>query len=298
LALPGDQGLVGLDVLEALDGLQWLRTGEEVSRRFGISQPTVTRYSRKALSLFGLQLERQDGEWQLVGGDPTLLRLERGVHQMARWQGRRPLRLEATYWSAATFCAALPAGWMLGPSNIVGVSRNLQLLQERIVDGWIAGLPDLPTPAQADLQATVLSRMPVFFTCAPGHPLLEKRTLEFEDVAQYPTLALPPGSYPRVETALKRVGLWNDAVRMTRYRRDRWEGRTEAELVIGYGTPLSMRVSGQALCRLPLLLPFESGDALVTTTDYHRHPRLRALIEELRARLRELAKEDPEIEAL
>lgn len=157
------------------------------------------------------------------------------------------------------------------------MAPNLQLLQERIVDGWIAG-PDLPTAAHADLQATVLTRMPVFFTCAPGHPILKKRRLAFNDVAQYPTLALPPGAYPRVEASLKRIGLWNDAVRMTRYPRERWEGRTEAELVIGYGTPLSMRVSGQTLCRLPLQLPFDSGDALVTATDYHSHPRVIELL--------------------
>lgn len=289
--------MVGLDILEALDGLQWLRTGDEVSKRFAISQPTVTRYCRKALSIFDLKLERHDGEWQLVG-DTTVLRLERRVHQLARWRGLRPLRLEATYWSAATFCSALPDDWILGPSNIVGVRRNFELLQERIVDVWIAGLPDLPTAAQPDLTATVLSRMPVFLTCAANHPILERRNLDFSAVADYPTLALPPGSYPQVETALKRIGLWNDAVRMTRYRREKWEGRTEEELVIGYGTPLSMRVSGQSLCRLPLQLPFHSGDAVVTTVDTHSHPRTLELIDGLRQRLRDLAKDDPEIDVI
>ena len=289
--------LVGLDILEALDGLQWLRTGEEVSSRFAISQPTVTRYCRKVLSLFDLKLQRVDGEWQLLG-DTTLLQLERRVHQLARWQGLRPLRLEATYWSASTYCSALPEGWLLGPSDIVGVQRNFELLQQRIVDVWVAGLPDLPTAEQPDLTAMVLSRMPVFFTCAPHHPLLERRHLHFSDLAEFPTLALPPGSYPQVEQALKRIGLWNDAVRMTRYRRDKWEGRTEEELVIGYGTPLSMRVSGQSLCRLPLELPFRSGDAVVTRAEFHDHPRVAALLDLLRNRLKELAKDDPEIEVI
>ena len=123
--------MIGLDGLQALDGIQWLRTGEEVSRRFGISQSTVTRTCSKALQLFGLSMERREGEWELQG-DQTILRLERRVHQLARWRGLRPLRLEATYWSAGTYCAALPPGWMLGPSNIVGIRRNFELLQERI----------------------------------------------------------------------------------------------------------------------------------------------------------------------
>ena len=289
--------MVELDILEALDGIQWLRTGEEVSRHFPISQPTVTRYCRKVLRVFGLDMERRDGEWDLLG-DTTVLGMERRVHQLARLHGLRRLRLEATYWSASTYCKVLPPGWMLGPSNIVGIKRNFQLLQERIVDGWIAGLPDLPDEADPELKATVLTRMPVFFTCAPDHPILEKKALTYSDIAEYPTLGLPAGSYPRVEAALKAIGLWNDAVRMTRYRRDKWEGRTEEELVIGYGTPLSMRVSGGALCRLPLQLPFESGDALVTSAEHHGHPRLRELLEHLQAQLSPLASEDPEIQLM
>jgi hypothetical protein len=289
--------LIRLDVLEALDGLQWLRTGDEVARHFPISQATVTRHCSKVLSLLDLQLERRNGEWELLG-DQTLLRMEREVHQLARLRGLRPLRLEATYWSASSFCDALPPGWTLGPSNIVGVPRNHLLLQERIVDGWVAGLPDLPTASHPDLTATVLSRMPVFFTCAPDHPLRERRCLSYSDIAAYPTLALPAGSYPRVEAALKAIGLWNDGVRMTRYQRDRWEGRSEEDLVVGYGTPLSMRTSGGSLCRLPLLLPFSSGDALVTLREHHQAPRLQELLGHLHGRLRELAQQEPEIELM
>ena len=79
----------------ALDALQWLRTCEEVFKRFGLSKATVSRQSRKCLDLFGLDFQRIEGEWNTVG-DSTILALERGVHQAARWQGRRPLRLEAT----------------------------------------------------------------------------------------------------------------------------------------------------------------------------------------------------------
>ena len=260
-----------------------------------MSQSTVTRHCNKALRVFDLEIERRHGEWELVG-DTRLLQMEREVHQQARWQGLRPLRLEATYWSASTYCAVLPPQWMLGPSNIVGVARNLKLVRERIVDGWIAGLPDLPSAEDPDLSCTVLTHMPVFFTCAPNHPLLKKQDLRYSDIAEYPTLALPPGSYPRVEAALKAIGLWNDTVRMTRYRRDKWEGRTEEELVIGYGTPLSLRVSGQAIRRLPLLLPFHSGDALVVRRDLQGHPRVSALLTHLRTALRQIATDDSEIQ--
>lgn len=290
--------LVELEVLEALDGLLWLRTGEEVSARFGISQPTVSRYAAKALATFDLEMVRVNGEWELVG-DQVYLHLEREVHQLARRLGYRPMRLEATYWTAPTLCSDLPSRWVLGQSNIVGVKRNFSLLQERIVDAWIAGLPDLPTAAQQpDLTAVVLTRMPVFFTCAPGHPLLERGAISYDDIAEFPTLALPDGSYPKVEAALKQIGLWNDGVRMSRYRRDRWEGKSESELVIGYGTALSMRVNGGNLCELPLKLPFDSGEALVVKKDLLSDPGVTELLAHLRAKLSALSAEMPEIELI
>ena len=86
--------------------------------------------------------------------------------QQAGRLSHRPLRLEATYWSAPVIAPGLPAAWMLGRSNIVGVRRNMQLVQDRVVDGWLAGLPDLPNGDHPTLTAIVLSRMPVFFTCA------------------------------------------------------------------------------------------------------------------------------------
>ena len=81
--------MVELDVLEALDGIQWLGTGQEVSRRFGISQPTVSRACTKALKIFDLSMERANGEWDLIG-DQTFLRLEREVHQMGTVAGASP----------------------------------------------------------------------------------------------------------------------------------------------------------------------------------------------------------------
>ena len=99
--------MVDLDALTALDALQWLRTGDEVFRRYGISSPTVSRQSRKCLEIFGVELQRVNGEWE-VFGDPTMLLLERNVHQTARFMGQKSLRLEATYWSAPLLCTPSP----------------------------------------------------------------------------------------------------------------------------------------------------------------------------------------------
>jgi hypothetical protein len=275
--------LIDLHVLEAFDALLWLRTAEEVERRYGTTQTTISRYRQRCLALFELAMERRHGEWELIG-DSTLLLRERQVHQLARWRCDRPLRLEATYWSAPLLSTPSLAGWVLGVSNIVGVRRIFQLVEERVVDALITGLPDLPTQWNPDLTAIPIIRMPAFYVAAPGHPLFSRPQLSVEQIAEFPSLALPEGSYPLVEQALRSLGLWNDGVRMTRYRQDLWEGRAERDLVVGYGTALSLAVSGSNLRRLPLQLPFTTGDALVVRREFEHHPRLQALLLELHRR--------------
>jgi hypothetical protein len=276
--------MVELHVLEALDALMWLRSGDQVAERFGISPATTSRHRHRCLQVFGLSMERRHGEWQLIGPQELLL-LERQVHQMARWKGRRPLRLEATYWSAPLLQSPPLEHWMLGLSNIVGVPRNLALLEQFIVDAWLAGLPDCPGPDHPELVTIPVTRMPVFFVVGEGHPLLKRASLTVEDLAEFPSLALPEKAYPLVEQSLKSMGLWNDGVRMTRYCRDRWEGKAERELVVGYGTALSLAVSGENLQALPLRLPHDSGDALVLRRRFLQHPRLLSLLAALHTRM-------------
>ena len=289
--------MVDLDALTALDALQWLRTGEEVCRRFAMSPPTVSRKSRKCLDLFGLDLERIQGEWHTVG-DVSILLLERRLHQAARWMGHRPLRLEATYWSGPLLCTPTPERWILGLSNIVGMPRNLQLVRDRIVDVCISGLPEIPAADDPELTSMALSSMPVFFVVQPGHPLIGHSGLSWSDIAQFPTLALPADSYPKVEESLKSIGLWNDCVRMSRYRRDAWEGKSEAALTIGYGTHLSMEVSGGNLVRLPLNLPFASGEAMIVRKEFSAHPELLCLRQVILTRLKTFADRYPDIKLL
>jgi len=286
--------VVNQDTLACLDALQWLRTGSEASARLGISAPMISRHTKKCLDLFDLELQRMNGEWHTVG-DMTTLLLERRVHQTARWLGYRPLRLEATYWSGPLLCTPPPEGWVLGLCNIVGTPRNFQLVKERIVDAYITGLPDIPCADDPELTAYSLSNMPVFFVVKPGHPLIGKDNLSYDDIATYPTLGLPEGAYPRVEKSLKSIGLWNDIVRMTRYKRERWEGLTEDDLTIGYATCLSMTISGGNLVPLPLELPFQSGEAIVVRREFAMKPELINLRSHLVSRLENLANGHPEL---
>jgi hypothetical protein len=83
---------------------------------------------------------------------------------------------------------------------------------------------------------------------------------------------------------LRALGLWSSPTTMTRYRRERWEGKGEQELQVAYATVLSEQVAGR-LVRLPLPLPISSGEALVVRREWAGHPRTLALAELLRRRL-------------
>ena len=289
--------MIDQDSLAALDGLLWLRSGEAVAERFGLSQSSVSRQARGCLRLFEIDLKKLEGEWDLIG-DAPLLAAERQVHQLARWRGHRALRLEGTYWSGPLLCEPIPQGWMLGLCNIVGITRNFALLRERIVDAWLAGLPDVPESNDPELTSISLCHLPVHCVVQPGHPLLERTCLSFDDLRPYPSLALPAGAYPQVEAALKAVGLWSSPVRMRRYQRQLWEGKTEQEVTIGYGTALSLKLLDPALQRLRLQLPIQSGEALVVRREFATTPQFMQLAHTLHQRLSALAVRLPEITML
>ena len=63
-----------------------------------------------------------------------------------------------------------------------------------------------------------------------------------------------------------------------------------------YGTPLSLLVSGGSLVRLPLELPFRSGEALVVRREFAAHPELLLLQSLLLERLSRLAQSHPELQ--
>nr|WP_242036263.1 LysR substrate-binding domain-containing protein [Cyanobium sp. FACHB-13342] len=285
-----------LECLASLDLSLWLRSGQAAGQRLGLNQSSVSRKCNQALELFGLELVKQDQEWSLQG-DAALLQLERRVHQLARWQDLAPLRLEATYWSGPLLATPAPAGWLLGTCDIVGVGLPMALLRQRVIDGWIAAGPDWPDPDDPELVALPLCRYPVHLVVGPNHPLLNQGPISWDDVAAFPSLALPPGTYPKVEACLKHLGLWNAPVRMRRYRRERWEGQTEADLTIGYATVLSERVAG-SLVRLPLDLPLTSGESLVVRREFGPHPHTLALAAELHRRLEAFAAAAPELTLL
>ena len=290
--------MVSLDTLACLDSLIWLQTGKEVAERFSYNQSNVSRQQKSCCEIFGISLIKNHKEW-VINQPNELIRMERLVHQQARFEGLRTLRMEATYWSAQLLCKPVPKQWILGLSNIVGVKRNHQLLREGIIDAWLCSAPDLPDCDDPDLTSIQLCQMPVHLMVAKDHPLLRKGTsIRWDDLADFPSLGLPDGAYPKTQSTLEKLGLWKNPARMSRYKIELWEGKIEEDLTIGYGTCLSILASKTDAVKLPLTLPLNSGEALVMRHEYKNHPKIQELIHLIKQRLMEVNTAENEIQLI
>lgn len=288
--------MVEVELLEALDGLIWLRTGHKVASVFNLNQSTVSRNSRRCAQKFFVSLVRRHSEWS-VDGDPTLLNLERRVHQVSRWRENKLLRLEAQHWSAPLLGSPLPSGWIAGNLNYMEYDRPLQLLKERVIDGWLTSYPDALGGEEQGFTTICLSKMPMLLVVKEGHPLLGLGAqMTFDDVAAFPILPLPSGSFPRFQKVLEQCGLWPNPALPAE---SEWRGRSDVEdLMVGFSTPLTLPLYGDCYKALPLQLPVVVGDALVVAREWANSIQTRHLVSLLRSRLETLAATSSGIEVL
>ena len=266
--------MVDVDILSCLDLLVWLRTGEEVSRRLDFNQSTISRNFRKCCDEFSLIGSKVNSEYT-ISGDMGLLNLQRKVHQCHRWQGGRPLRIEAMFWSGRTYLSVPIDGFISGNHDFMAVSQPLSLLRDGVIDAWIAPYPDCPDRDDPEFASFPLMYGPCLLVAASSHPLFSfEKSLELEDVLAFPSLSLPDGAFPIFEAFARSLGLWNSPFRMTRYKRELWEERMEAELMTSFSSLLSLDMFAEKQRILPIKLDQEFGDVLVVRRDYASHPRL------------------------
>lgn len=287
--------IVSVETLSCFDSLLWLRTGENAARRLAVDQATIARNARKVAAAFDLTLDKREGEWQILG-DSSLLDLERGSHQLYRWQMALPLRVEAQCYSGPLFLEPPPAGWLAGNFDFLEVSTPLQHLRDGVIDAWIGCHPDVPDEEDGELACFPLTRLPAHLVVAADHPLVQLGdAITLEDVRQYPSLALPDGAFPKVQAALQGLGLWTSPCQIRRYDPALWEGKVAAELSVGYASAISLALAEKPRVILPVPIPLEVGETLVVKRRFSDHPRCRGLHAALRQRARALKQRHPEL---
>ena len=159
--------MVNLDHLAALDLLLWLGTTERAAVLANTNQSTISRRSRVVLQTFQLELGRSVDGWR-PRGDTSLLRLERQVHQRARFLGKQPLRLQVPYWSRDHVLRRPPEGWCTNPALPALVCHDpVTLLRERVIDACLVTPTQLPGEVD-DLLLLDLYRRPIELTVLAG----------------------------------------------------------------------------------------------------------------------------------
>lgn len=287
--------VVSVNDLNCLDALVWFGTGDRAAAKLDLTQSTISRIAQRVAKIFGVKLLKDRHEWSLYGDD-RLLNLERAVHQQFRWNRCDRLRLDAQYYSGPLFTKELSADYLLGNFDFMNVSAPLYLLRSAVIDAWIGCHPDVPDNNDADLICFPLTRLPTYLVVSPAHPLLRLgKEITLSDVSPYPCLALQDGAFPRVQAILESIGLWNNPARISRYKVDKWEGKIQDQVTVGYATSFSIGLLPSEMVTLPIAIPLEVGDTLVVKRVFADHPRLQTLLKFLQSRAVELASQHSDV---
>ncbi len=253
--------MVGLEELAALDLQIWLRTGPQAARALGCNQSTISRRVERTLGVFRLKLHRRGGEWHLRG-HLQLLRMQRELHQCARFLGQEPLRLEISPLMVPLLAQPPLPGWRLGRGDMLGLLRPLQLLRERILDAWlIDNSVDLPAPEDPEFVRFDLARYPLWLAAVDG------------------------------------LGLSGVTLRSRHYDPADWEGRTADGVSLTYATPFNLanHLELRPLDSEPLL---SNGVSLVVRRDQPDQPAIQSLRAEVLRRFQLLQPRLPTLQRL
>ena len=281
--------------LSCLDYLIWLRSGQDAASRLNCNQATVSRNAKSVAEFLELDPRKLEGEWSL-GGDLSLLNAERKVHQLYRWnQGKLP-RIDAVYGVGAPYFEGLSAPWVCGPANFLNVSYPLSLLKASILDVWLGCYPDVPEDND-ELLVIHLTRYPSYFLVDQMHPLLSREDeLIMDDLQKFPVLSLPDGAFPKIQHHLQGLGFQRSTVGAIRHEVSCWEGRTEDQVTVSYGTVHTISNFGGAKVPLPLSTGLTVGDSLVVDRRFADSDHFRRLLINLSERARALSETFKDLE--
>jgi hypothetical protein len=147
--------LIPLDCLSCLDGLLWLRTQEQVARKMHLAQSSVSRNARRCCEVFGVNLIKIGSEYHL-GGDLTLLHMERDVHQYYEWNAPVALRIDGQRDVHPVLRSWIDEDWVVGNFDYADMEHPLRLVRRGIVDVWITHGEEIPAEHDHELATVVL----------------------------------------------------------------------------------------------------------------------------------------------
>ena len=169
--------------LESFDLLQWLGTGELAAKQLCCNQATVSRQAHHVQETFGIGLKRLPGGAYGMTGNDRLLRLERQVHQVARFMGRRPMRLHLIT-GKGHLAKGLPHGWCCNPpSRLEPWVDGAALLDSYVLDACIMQRPQVASLDPQRFCVIELLSSPLYLVSNGSHALSHEKGIKAADLA-------------------------------------------------------------------------------------------------------------------
>lgn len=235
--------------LDVLDFLELFNSTVESARLLGISQSSCSRRYRSFSERFGIGFDRIADRYQATANVDVLTCLRQASQKLRVRHGR--LR----------FCL----GWQLGNFHLAGLQdfaqllpirpmnswHLLSLLEQRLVDVALMGLMEFHSLVGQPMQRLRSRRLPLSHTMLyvplglfelrllahRNHPLQGRSDLQADELAQYPSPALPLGMAPALIGALQQHGLASQHCGLSEYEEAAWEGVAADGLSLSYGAP-------------------------------------------------------------
>ena len=218
--------------LDVLDHLQLYGSTVKVAEVMGLSQSSCSRRYRALSDLFDLSVDREGGYEPRHNVD--VLAAMRQVAQKLRV--RRSVLRCSLAWQVKGL--DLPSEFRLLDLASMATSQALSVLEGRLVDVWVGGLHECQPLISASLEvlqsksldlgqsllALPLLRWEYVLVSHRTHPLQRRTSITPDDIAKYPSPALPLGVAPLFTRALQEHGLASCAYGCNNYSPARWEG--------------------------------------------------------------------------
>ena len=289
--------MLQIEDLAVLDLCAWTGSQSEAGRILNLNQSSICRnlYKAKAI-LSSAGIEHLGKEKYLFKDNYHILKAQRRIHQLFRFNQAKCLRIKATCWARHLLLQPSPEGWIPNQAAIINFRHCdvLQLLDQHIIDAALVTNPEAPLEGDKKYKRFHLSNQPLFLLVSNINTLPRETGLSPTEVCSNTELGHSSFVSKECRRVMESLDSHLFGVKDTRYSTCQKEPLPSARR---YGTAMTMLIRPD-LVKLDLKMDFPAGDILVVRRELAEHPEIFKLISDLKKRLQSLQNKINRLEIL
>jgi hypothetical protein len=256
----------------------------------------VSRHANHVQQTFGISLNRLPGGAYGMTGNDRLLGLERQVHQVARFLGRRPMRLHLIT-GKGHLAKGLPQGWCCNPpSRLEPWVDGAALLDSYVLDACIMQRPQVVSLNSQRFCVIELLSSPLYLVSNGSHALSHEKGIKAADLASQTELihlhALPVAT--RLATEQLHASLIGEQRQVvTQLSKATYLGECPITAKVYYVNALGLGLQDR-VC-IDFDVKYTTSDYLVILRENMEAPGIQLLLDQLRLSLRARANRVPQL---